>query len=697
MERRFVCVTGCALGAVVALAAGCGGAPASPPVVVAPPKQPVVAGTESRAMPVGLDEAAMDPAVAPCDDFYRYACGRWIDHAEIRKDYPLVDRSFVALTFSTRDQLRAILDEAAADRKPSGAVTRLLGQFYGACIDDADGGAVAMLRGELGQLRTMRGAAQLAARLGALHRRGGQALFGYGIAVDPDTATNYIAEIDDGGLGLPTRDYYLDDDDKTRDIRAHYRAYIAAVSRLLGDPEAAAGQRADAVIAVETQLAKAALTPVQRRDSGQLKHRFDLAGLRRRAPRVAWQAFFDAAGTRGVATLNVVNPAMLDAIDELGKTMAWPALQAYVGWHMVLADRAALPRAFRDARHELERVLSGVEQVQERPQECSELTEAKLRELVGQAYIARHFQPVAKQRVAAMAQAIAAEFRANLGRVTWMDEATRARALEKLDAFVIRIGYPDAWRSFDDLALDRASFVTSWRRATEHETRYEDGKLGKPVDRRFWDWGATTINMGNSLELNAVTFPAAILQSPIFDVAAPIGVVYGSAGVFIGHEFTHGFDDQGRQFDARGGTTAWWSEPSSREFTARAACLKDQFDRELWIDDIHVDGALTLGENIADLGGLVLAYAAMQAAHRGVDEPVARFTPEQQFFLGYAQDWCSKYRPELSRLLARSDPHSPPALRVNLPLRNLPQFQAAFSCPATARMVRPAAERCGVW
>jgi endothelin-converting enzyme/putative endopeptidase len=394
----------------------------------------------------------------------------------------------------------------------------------------------------------------------------------------------------------------------------------------------------------------------------------------------------------------VTNPPTIAAFEELLRVTPWPALRAYLGWRVVVADIEALPRAIRDARFEFERSLTGAEQPEERWRECSRMAEEMLPDAVGEAYVARHFSRLAKQRASEMAQAIGSQLRGDLARVSWMDDATRMRALEKLDSIVLRFGYPETWRSYSDLVLDRGNFLASHRRVREHQTRHEYGKISRPVDRREWRWSATTINMGNSLDQNALTFPAAVLQPPIFDVRAPLAVVFGSAGVFIGHEFTHAFDDQGRQYDARGGTNQWWTEASNAAFLQRAACLKEQFDQEFWIDEVHVNGSLTLGENIADLGGAKLAYAAMMAApRRPRSDAVSRYSDSQQFFIGYAQVWCSKHRPEFARMLAQVDPHPPPSLRVNMPLRNMPEFQQAFACPAGSRMVRPASERCVVW
>lgn len=657
------------------------------------------AGKPGATMPIGLDEAAMDPTVAPCDDFYRFACGRWVDQAEIRKDFPLTDRSFIALTLTTTDRIRTLLENASSDKGPLAATTRILGDFYGSCTnEDAHGESLQVLRAELGRLQSVRDARALAKELALLHLRGGEAFFAFGSAVDPESATSYVGEVDQGGLGLPTRDYYLDNDEKTLKIRAGYRTYIERVSMLLAEPAGDARARADAVIAIETTLAKAALGPVDRRDAKRLKNRLDLAAVRTIAPAFPWTSFFKEAGTPGIVTLNVTNPPTLKALERLLKAAPWPALQAYLGWRLVITDINALSKPARDAKFEFDRLLTGAEEQEERWRECSRMTEALLRDAIGEAYVAKHFVPLAKERATEMARAIATKFRESLTQLAWMDDSTRARALEKLDAVVLRFGYPDVWRAYDGLVLDRTSFLTSYRHVREHETRYEDGKIGKLVDRREWRWAATTINMGNSLARNALTFPAAVLQPPIFDVRAPLPVLFGSAGVFIGHEFTHGFDDQGRQFDVLGGTNEWWTDASSAAFRERAGCLRKQFDKELWIDDVHVKGTLTLGENIADLGGAKLAYSAMMASRQpAMTSSTSRYTDPQQFFLGYAQVWCSKYRPEFSRMLAQSDPHSPPALRVNMPLRNMPEFQQAFACPSVSKMVLPPQERCAVW
>ncbi|XXF80413.1 M13 family metallopeptidase [Myxococcaceae bacterium GXIMD 01537] len=667
----------------------------------APAPAPVVA---EKPMPPGLDLAAMDPAVDPCDDFYEYACGGWMRATEIPADQSRWSRGFNAIQSHNEEVLKGILASAAEGKGGDVPGVKLLGDFYGACMDEAQAeAALPALKKQLARFASVKDAKGLARAVAGLHTRGLEGLFHFDPAQDLRDATQVIGEVDQGGLGLEDRDYYLKDDAKTKEVRDAYADHVKRIFELLGEKPAAAAAKSAAVMAIETKLAQASMSRVDRRDPEKLYHRLERAGLKKTAPAFPWDVYFAEVGAKDVQALNVVVPAFFTEVDSLVKTVKPADWNAYLTFHLVSGSVLALPKRFQDEDFRFNsKALTGAAEDQPRWKKCVQMTDELVPHALAQPFIAQTFGADGKATTSQMVSEVEGAFERNLDSLAWMDAQTRAQALVKVRKIVNKIGYPDEWRSYERLKVVRASFLTSMYEAQSFERARKLAKIGKPVERGEWLMSPPTVNAYYNPPYNEIVFPAGILQPPFFNREASPAVNFGAIGMVVGHEITHGFDDEGRQFDADGNLKTWWTEGSDKAFRERVACVKNQYDALTAVDELKVNGALTLGENVADLGGLKLAHAAMEAwlAKNGEAKAQAesyRFSPSQQFFLGYAQSWCSKWRNAFARARALTDPHSPPFLRVNAPLSNLPAFQQAFQCKEGAKMLRPAATRCEVW
>ncbi len=673
-----------------------------------PPEAPKVAVQKfiadvTKPMPAGLDEGAMDLTADPCADFYQYACGGWMAKTEIPGDRPLTSRGFVAIAERNEQALKGILEEAAAGALPEGTpFAKQLGDSYAACTDEAGlEKAVPAVKKFAAQVTAVKTPADLAKAVGTLHANGYSAFFGVGSQQDLKSSAEVIAGLDQGGLGLPDRDYYLEDTERMRGIRESYLAHLEKMLTLFGEqPEAAKRSAAD-VLALETRLAKAAMSRVDRRDPQKLYNRVDRKGLEAQAAAFPWAAYFAAVGLKDVQAVNVSSVPYFAEVAAVAKDTKPEVLRAYLTWVVVRGSVASLPRAFQDeafafsAKH-----FTGAKEDRPRWKKCVSYVDGDLGEALGREFARRHFPESSKARTNAMVAALQASFEQNLTTLPWMDQPTREAALVKVRAMVgnNKIGYPDQWRDYTALKTDRASFFATSLAANRFEVARQLAKIGKPVDRGEWLMSAPTVNAYFEPQKNEIVFPAGILQPPFFNQEATDAVNFGSMGMVVGHEITHGFDDEGRQFDAEGNLKDWWTEASGKAFVQRAACVKRQYDAYPAIEELMVKGDLTLGENVADLGGLKLAHSALEAWLAKQPAPAGtRFTPSQQFFLGFAQSWCTKVRPQQARLRAQTDPHAPPYWRVNGPMGNLDAFQQAFSCPADAKLIRSGEARCSVW
>jgi len=681
----------------LALAAALG---LSPPATSA--ADPAAPAGPAAAAPA-FDASTLDPTANPCQDFYRFACGGWIARNEIPADKARWGR-FDELQEKNLEKLRDLLEAYAAGKVDASVkAAAKLGDLYGACLNEstAEARGLADLLAEWTRIGEVKDPASLAKEVGRLQRQGVPVLFGFASTVDFRDATQVTGEVAQGGLSLPDRDYYTREDDRTRAIRQAWQAHVEKMLTLAGVPPGKAAAQAKGVAGLETAIAASHWTRVEMRDPERLHNRVELAGLEKAAPRFPWTVYLAEAGAPGLTAINATTPRFLVELNRLVETTPPGTWQAYLRWRLLQtrASWRALPKAFVNQEFAFQsQNFTGAKELAPRWKHCVAVADRALGEALGQAFVARHFGADAKARTDRMVAEIERAMEANLATLAWMDEPTRKKAQEKLHAIVNKVGYPDTWRSYDAVQVDRASLAKSLASANAVEQARSLAKIGKPVDRKEWEMTPPTVNAYYNPQLNEMVFPAGILQAPFYDPAAPEAVNYGAVGMVVGHELTHGFDDEGRQFDAQGNLREWWTPEVGKKFEAKARCVADQYSGYTVIDDVKLDGKLTLGENIADLGGVKLAWVAHQSASAGKPGPVvAGLTPDQQFFVGVAQIWCSKTRPEQARLRARTDPHSSPQHRVNGPLVNTPAFAAAFQCPAASAMAALPTVRCEVW
>ncbi|WP_315967334.1 M13 family metallopeptidase [Corallococcus exiguus] len=673
-------------------------APATPA-----PEAPAVPMSE-RPMPPGLDAAVMDPSVNPCDDFYQYACGGWLKTTEIPAERARWSRGFETVAERNQTVLRDILSKAAEGQGEGTAEEKKLGDFYGSCMDEAKlEQSLPTLRTYLAKLNGLKSPQAVAGAVAWLHARDVNALFRVGSDQDQKDATQVIAVVDAGGLGLPDRDYYLKPDVKMREARNAYQAHVQKVFELLGDAPFVASRKAIGILAIETRLANARLPKEERREPEKVYHRLERQGLKQLAPAFQWDTYFAQVGLPAGEALNVTEPKFFSEVSALVRQQRPTDMGPYLSYHLVKDVQTALPKALRDEFFRFEStVLTGAKADLARWKKCVDATDEALPHALAKPFIARTFGADGKATTLDMVQQIEQSFERNLDTLSWMDAETKAQALVKVKKITNKIGYPDQWRAYDGLTVTRDSYLDNVLAADAFEQARQLRKVGQPVDRQEWFMSPPTVNAYYNAATNEIVFPAGILQPPFFGRDASAAVNFGAMGMVVGHEITHGFDDEGRQFDADGNLRTWWTPASDKAFRERVSCVKNQYDLYTAVDDVKVNGKLTLGENVADLGGLKLAYAAMESYLAKRPEQAAkansyRFTPGQQFFLAHAQSWCSKIRNEAARQRALTDSHSPAFLRVKGPDVNLPQFQQAFSCPAGAPMVAPAANRCEVW
>jgi putative endopeptidase len=644
-----------------------------------------------------IDATAIDHAVSPCQNFYKFACGNWISKNPIPPDRGRWTR-FDSLADLNLDRLRGILEAAAAGTDPA---TRKIGDFYASCMDEAgiEAKGLAPLAPELARIDALTGAAGLPALLAHEHQTGVRAFFAFRSTQDNADATQVIADVDQGGLGLPDRDYYLRTDDVSVELRNAYRRHVANMFKLLGEEPAAAERDADGVLAIETDLAKASLDRVKRRNPKNLDHKLPRAELAALAPRFAWDDYLAEVGQGSFESLNVGWPDFFKGFDGVLADADLAALKAYLRWHLVSAAAPSLPKAFVAERFDFQgRILGGAKEDRPRWKRCVEQTNRLLGEDLGRAYVAAAFGPKTKDATLAMIRSIEAAYEADIATLDWMTPDTRAKALVKLKAIANKIGYPDKWRDYSALDVVRGDALGNAMRAQGFEFRRVLAKIGQPVERGEWGMSPPTVNAYYSSRYNDINFPAGILQPPFYDATLDLAANYGAIGSVMGHEMTHGFDDQGRQYDGSGNLRDWWTPADAAAFEERAACLVKQYGDFTAVGDLKVNGRLTLGENIADNGGVRLAYAALEKALAGATPPpVDGLTAPQRFFIAFAQTWCGSATDQDARRRALTDPHSPGEFRVNGVVVNQPAFGRAFSCPAGSPMVPPPEKICRVW
>jgi putative endopeptidase len=647
----------------------------------------------------GFDRANLDETVKPCEDFFQYATGGWRKRNPVPPAYSRWG-AFNILAEQNRDKSRAILEAAAANKSaPASSVERKIGDMYASCMDEAAVEAAGLkplepMLDDVQKLNDVRGLQSLATRL---RRRGVPVLFGFFVMPDSKNTAVNVAYAGQGGLSLPDRDYYLKQDEKSKETREKFVAHAARMFELMGDAPDKARAQAQTVLAVETKLAEASMDRVQLRNPQLTYHKKTLAELKELGTNFSWERFFKDIGHPEIKEVVVRQPEFFKALDKELTARPIGDWQTYLRWHVVRNFAAQLPKKFDEENFNFYgRYLQGQKEQLPRWRRCVGVVDGTLGEALGAEWVKKYYPAEAKARMKAMIDNLVSVLRGELSTMSWMGEATRRQAIEKLEAFTPRIGHPEKWRDYSKLKVDRRSYLENTARAAEFAAEYNLSKVGKPVEKGDWVMTPPTVNAYYSPLNNEIVFPAGILQPPFFDFTADDAVNYGAIGAVIGHEISHGFDDSGRQYDAKGNLRDWWTAEDAKNYKERAACIEQQFSGYKVADGLYQNGKLVLGESIGDLGGLKLAYLAYKKSLQGREAPVIDgFTPDQRFFLGWAQVWASNSTPEDDRLRTQTDPHPLARFRVNGPVSNMPEFAAAFGCKKGDAMVRET--QCAVW
>jgi predicted metalloendopeptidase len=663
--------------------------------------------------PPPLDSANIDTSVKPEDDFFRYANGSWLKKNPVPPEYSRWG-SFNELIEKNNDALHEIAEKAADLQQRAAGQSNVdktaaldvqkVGDFYASGMNESltNGVKLAALKGELRRIGLVEDLAGLTDEIGRLHELGITSFFGFTAGQDDKNSNVVIAQAFQGGLGLPDRDYYTKDDEASRKLRDQYLAHVTKIFTLLGDNPATAAAHAKTVLEIETSLAKPALTRVELRDPQKNYNKMSPAELQALTPDFDWSIYFKQIGLATPAAINVGQPGFFKAANEVFKTTSIDDWKTYLRWHLIHDTAPFLSKDFVDENFAFfGKTLTGTEKLKPRWKRVVSTVDNEIGEALGKLYVAEHFPPEAKQRALEMVNNLKEALSDRIKTNDWMDAPTKEEALKKLGAFAVKIGYPDKWRDYSQLKIDRGPYVLNVLRSEKFEVAREMNKIDKPVDRSEWGITPPTVNAYYNPNLNEIVFPAGILQPPFFNPDADDAVNYGGIGAVIGHEMTHGFDDQGRQYDAAGNLRDWWSPSSAKAYSERAKAIVDQYSAYEPLPGQHINGELTQGENIADIGGLKIAYAAFkkaQAAHpEEANKKIDGFTPDQRFFLAWAQIWRANQRDEETKLRLNTDPHSPGRFRTNGPVSNMPEFQKAFNLPDNSPMVRPAKERANIW
>ena len=647
----------------------------------------------------GFDTANLDKSCKPCDDFYQFAMGGWMKANPIPPEYSTFG-SFTRLADQNQQNLRNILEDAAKAKAAPGSNEQKIGDFYAGCMDTTaiDAAGTKPLEPELARIANITKIAGLQAEAEHLHSIGAGALFRFTSRQDLKDSSVVIGTASQGGLGLPERDYYLKDDDKSRQLRDAYVKHIANMFGMLGDPADQSAAEATAILKIETALATASTKNTDLRDPEKNYHMMTLADLKRLTPNFSWEAYFRGAGHPELKQINVGQPEFFKALDAQLTATPLDDWKIYLRWHLLNTAAQALPEKFVAEEFDFRgKTLTGAKEIQPRWKRCAQATDRALGEALGQVYVQRYFPPESKARALEMVNNLIAALRDDLQTISWMGPATRAQATAKLQAFAVKIGYTDKWRDYSSLKIDRSSYLQNGFRAAAFEAARRLDKIGKPVDRTEWGMTPPTVNAYNSSSMNEIVFPAGIMQPPFYDPKADDAVNYGGMGAVIGHEITHGFDDEGSKFDGHGNLRDWWTAEDRKNFDERASCVQAQFDGYEVEPGLHQNGKLVLGESIADLGGLAISYAAYEKSLEGKPRPqdIEGFTPEQRFFLGWAQVWGANQRPEAARLQTKTNPHPLSRFRGIGAPSNLAEFAKAFGCKKGDPMVREHA--CKIW
>jgi putative endopeptidase len=649
----------------------------------------------------GVDLDSLDRSCKPCEDFWRFANGGWVDKNPIPARYSNWG-TFTVLQEANRERLRVILEQASANRsKPASADQKRIGDFYASCMDTAaiDAAGKKPIEPVLARINALKSPAEVQALIIELQRDNPIGPFGVMGSPDLKNSKEVIANIGGGGLSLPDRDYYFREDARTKTIREELLKHIAATFTLLGDSAEQAEAAAKTVFDFETIFAKATMTNVQRRDPYARYHKMDLDGLSALAPAVDWKALFRQSGIAPSTPVNVSEPEFIKTVQAQLTSAPIDTWKTWIRWRVASSASPFLSQPFRDESFRFRTtVLSGATEQMPRWQQCATTVDGMLGDSLGRLFVEKHFPPEAKKRMNALVENLRATLRDELSNANWLTEETRKNAVAKLNAFVAKIGYPDRWRDYSAMKIDGSNFFQNVRSAALFAREYQLAKIGKPVDRNDWGMTPPTVNAYYSPLMNEIAFPAGILQAPFFDLEADDAANYGAIGVVIGHEMGHGFDDQGSKFDSEGNLKNWWTPEDRKKFDERAACVIDQFNTLDVGEGLRHNGKLVVGEAFGDIGGLSLAYKAYQRSLGGKPGPVLDgFTADQRFFLAFARVWARSHRPEDLRLRLNTDPHPIAKFRTIGTLQNSPEFHKAFNCKLGDPMVRPPEKQCRLW
>lgn len=661
----------------------------------------VFADTPQQSVVSGFDFSSIDRSAIACQDFNRFANGGWIDKNPVPAAYSRWGR-FEMLEEQNQEVLHSILDGLVIKKKFANSNEQKIADFYGSCMDEQkiEAGGITPLTPELQRIDQITDLLSLEDEIARLHAHRIPAVFGFNAGQDFKDSTRIIAQVGQGGLGLPDRDYYTNDDAKSKATREEYVKHVARTFELMGDSPDRAAAEATTVFNLETKLAEKSLTRVQRRNPEANYHPMIKTQLIEMTPDFDWGRYFRGIGLPEFGKVNVAQPDFFKAADQLLTSTPIDDWKTYLRWHLVNAASNTLSSKFVQESFNFNgKYMQGSTEMLPRWKRCVASTDRALGEALGQLYVARTFTPEAKERARMMVANLVAALHDDLTTLSWMSDETRKKAIGKLDAYVRKIGYPDNWRDYEALQVNRGPYYHNAVSAGEFDFKRNLGKIGKPVDRTEWGMSPPTVNAYYNPQLNEIVFPAGILQPPFYDPKADDAFNYGGIGAVIGHEMTHGFDDTGARFDANGNLVMWWTPDDYKKFTDRTNCVVQQFDSYEVEPGLHQKGALVVGESVADLGGLTVAYAAYQKSLQGKPRPknINGFTPEQRFFLGWAQVWAQNIRPEAARLRTATDSHPLGRFRVNGPLSNMPTFAQAFQCKDGNAMVRPTDKRCQIW
>lgn len=647
----------------------------------------------------GYDVSRLDKSVDACEDFYQFANGTWLKNTTIPAEYPSWG-SFTIVYENNQKILHDVLENSAKTKAAKGSDTQLVGDYYSACMNEAaiEKAGIAPIKPYLAQIETIKTTKDLQRQLAIFHNKGFGGMFGFFVGTDDKNSNANIANASQGGIGLPNRDYWFKDDAKSVETRQKYSEFITNMLKLVGDSPEVAAANAKTITTIQKRFASAAKPPVDLRDSEANYNKKTLDELAKLTPNFSWQDYLANRGIPNVKAVNIGQPKFFEELSKMMTDISIKDWKTYLRWVVIRGAAGNLGKKFRDEEFNFfSKYLFGVQEQQARWKTCTAEVDGFIGESLGTEYVKKTFPPAAKKRMDELIDNLFAAYKERLQKLDWMSEATKKRALEKLTAYTRKIGYPDKLKGYKGLVIDRTSYFNNNLKATEFLNKRNLAKANEPVDRSEWGMTPPTVNAYNNPQFNEIVFPAGILQPPFFDFASDDAINYGGIGAVIGHEITHGFDDEGSKYDAQGNLKTWWTDTDRKTFEEKGNCVVNQFSGYKVGGDVFMNGKLTLGENIADLGGLTMAYAAFQKSMQGKPSQKGSdgFTPEQRFFLGWAQAWAEKSSPEAESWQAQNDPHAISRFRVNGPFGNMPEFRKAFGCKEKDKMVRT--DICRIW